>query len=183
MSCRSDARSRTRGLTLTLALVAGCRQEMVDQPRYDALEASAWFEDGSSARPEVPGTLPNGYPPRPAAPQPELTRASLERGRRLYAIHCTACHGRLGEGDGMAVRQGFPRPRPFTTTALLNASDQRLFAALTDGYGVMYGYARLLDDEQRWSITQWIRVLQLSQHAPVDALAPSDRLALERSGS
>ena len=35
--------------------------------------------------------------------------------RKLYLLHCTVCHGELGEGDGRAARFVFPKPRDFTT--------------------------------------------------------------------
>jgi len=41
--------------------VSSCRQDMHDQPKYEPLEASAFFEDGQSARPLVPGTVPRGF--------------------------------------------------------------------------------------------------------------------------
>ena len=40
--------------------IAGCRQQMADQPSYRALEASRFFPDGQSARPLVEGTIARG---------------------------------------------------------------------------------------------------------------------------
>jgi len=46
---------------LSLLLAAGCdRLDMYDQPRYEALEASDFFADGRSARPQVEGTIARG---------------------------------------------------------------------------------------------------------------------------
>jgi mono/diheme cytochrome c family protein len=39
----------------------GCRQDMQDQPRYEAYESSGFFKDGLSSRPIVEGTVPRGY--------------------------------------------------------------------------------------------------------------------------
>jgi mono/diheme cytochrome c family protein len=57
----------SRGLGCRLAvslaligLVAGCRQEMADQPRYEPLEPSRLFVDGISERRPVPGTVARG---------------------------------------------------------------------------------------------------------------------------
>ena len=36
-------------LTFCLLLTAGCRQDMHDQPRYEAFEASDFFEDGRAS--------------------------------------------------------------------------------------------------------------------------------------
>ena len=35
--------------------------------------------------------------------------------RQLYLLHCAGCHGQHGEGDGIAARFVFPKPRDFTT--------------------------------------------------------------------
>jgi mono/diheme cytochrome c family protein len=32
-------------------------------------------------------------------------------GRRLFGLHCAACHGSQGDGNGLAARHLFPRPR------------------------------------------------------------------------
>src|SRR5919199_1471 len=42
-------------------LFAGCRQDMQDQPRYEAYESSTFFKDGLSSRSPVEGTVPRGY--------------------------------------------------------------------------------------------------------------------------
>jgi mono/diheme cytochrome c family protein len=42
-------------------LLSGCRQDMQDQPRYEAYEPSGFFKDGLSSRPIVEGTVPRGY--------------------------------------------------------------------------------------------------------------------------
>ena len=42
-------------------LAAGCRQDMQDQPRYEAYEPSKSFGDGLSSRPYVEGTVARGY--------------------------------------------------------------------------------------------------------------------------
>ena len=40
---------------------AGCRQDMQDQPRMKPYRATAFFPNGMSSRPPVPGTVPRGY--------------------------------------------------------------------------------------------------------------------------
>ncbi|HVG32914.1 MAG TPA: cytochrome c [Pyrinomonadaceae bacterium] len=44
-----------------LLFITGCRQDMQDQPRYEAYEASKFFKDGLSSRTPVEGTVPRGY--------------------------------------------------------------------------------------------------------------------------
>ena len=43
-----------------LVLVAGCRQDMHNQPKYRPLRPSTLFADGSSARQPVEGTVARG---------------------------------------------------------------------------------------------------------------------------
>ena len=144
MSARSLARDVRRAACMLagLCLLAGCRQDMYDQPRYEPLEPSAFFPDGTSARPLVPGTVARHYPeagPPMAVGAPavvdlkgpdadtipsRIDRAGLlARGRQRYMIYCAPCHGVSGDGQGMIVRRGFsppPKlygPRPPATTA------------------------------------------------------------------
>ena len=44
-----------------LLFVTGCRQDMQDQPRYEAYESSTFFKDGLASRRLVEGTVPRGY--------------------------------------------------------------------------------------------------------------------------
>src|SRR5687768_17858632 len=45
---------------LSLAALAGCRQDMHNQPKYRPLRATTFFADGASARPLVEGTVARG---------------------------------------------------------------------------------------------------------------------------
>jgi mono/diheme cytochrome c family protein len=63
---RVSASRRLRVCVLLLAtgfwlLASGCRQDMQDQPRYEAYESSKFFADGQSSRPYVEGTIPRGH--------------------------------------------------------------------------------------------------------------------------
>lgn len=48
-------------LTAYCLLFSGCRQDMQDQPRYEAYEASGFFKNGMASRPLVEGTIPRGF--------------------------------------------------------------------------------------------------------------------------
>ena len=52
---------RLAGLVLLIALAPGCRQDMHDQPKYEPLEPSTFFEDGRGSRPPVEGTVARGF--------------------------------------------------------------------------------------------------------------------------
>lgn len=52
---------RLAGLLFAVAAAAGCRQDMHDQPKYEPLEPTTFFEDGRSSRPPVEGTVARGF--------------------------------------------------------------------------------------------------------------------------
>lgn len=50
--------------------------------------------------------------------RPGISGATAEQqsvAQNLYALHCTACHGTSGDGNGRAARHLFPRPRDLRT--------------------------------------------------------------------
>jgi hypothetical protein len=168
-------------------LAAGCnRNDMRDQPRFEPYEASDFFADGSSARPLVAGTIARSGPAtQPATvirasvgnanvfPFP-ITRAVLNRGRERYTIFCTPCHGDLGNGEGMIVQRGFTKPPTFHQLRLRNAPPGHFYDVISNGYGAMYSYNDRITPDDRWAIVAYIRVLQLSQNAPIEALNTSE---------
>lgn len=115
---------------------------------------------------------------RYANPLP-LTASLLRRGRERFDIYCAPCHGRSGDGQGMVVQRGFPAPPSFHTDKLRLAPDSHFYQVITHGYGVMYPYADRVAPADRWAIVAYVRALQLSQHAPRDALQMQDMRQLD----
>jgi mono/diheme cytochrome c family protein len=101
------------------------------------------------------------------------TLGELERGRERYDIYCAPCHSVTGDGDGMIVRRGFPRPSSFHSDRLRNANDAFFDAAIVHGYGTMYAHAGTVEPADRRAIIAYIRALQLAQHASLDTV-PTD---------
>ncbi len=182
-------------MAVALLVLPGCRSEMYEQPRYEPFEPSSFFEDGSSARPLVAGTVPRddprGAPPAgvpdevfyagwsqgklvESVPFP-VDRAVLERGQERFRIYCTPCHGELGDGRGMIVRRGFNPPPPYASEELRMQPIGHYFDVMTRGFGTMYSYASRIPPRDRWAIAAYIRVLQLSQHAEAANLPAEDR--------
>jgi hypothetical protein len=179
-------------LTLSLLLTAGCRQDMHDQPRYEALEASDFFEDGRASRPLVEGTVAQGQlrldehlhrgqingELADALPVP-LTRQLLERGQERFEIYCSPCHDRAGSGRGIVVRRGFRRPSSFHIDRLREAPIGYFFDVITNGFGAMMDYAAQVTPSDRWAIAAYIRALQLSQYATLDDVPSEERQRLQ----
>jgi Cytochrome C oxidase, cbb3-type, subunit III len=192
-----------RGLAAALLLLAGCRAEMYEQARYEPLEPSSFFEDGSSSRPMVAGTVARedsrGAPPKgvsedvfytgwesgklaESVPFP-VDMAVLERGQERYRIFCLPCHAESGDGRGIIVRRGFNPPPPYYSEELRQQPIGHFFDVMTKGYGTMYSYASRVPPRDRWAIAAYIRVLQLSQHAEVANLPEGDKNKLSALGS
>ena len=181
-------------LILSVLLLASCRQEMAEQPRYKPLRYSSFFADHRSARPLPIGVVARGFlnddehlyvgrlNGELAATFPfPITREVLDRGRDRYNIFCTPCHDHLGTGNGMAVRRGFRRgPPSFHIDRLREARHGHFYDVITNGFGAMNDYAAEINPRDRWSIVAYIRALQLSQNESVQALPPEDRQELER---
>ena len=159
-------------------LLAGCRQDMHDQPRFKPLAKSDFYTDLRSARTPVEGTVARGQlhedsylytgkignNPGDYMPFP-VTEEVLLRGRERFDIYCSPCHSRLGDGRGMIVQRGFRAPPSYHTERLRNAPLGYFFDVMTQGFGAMPEYASQIPARDRWAIVAYIRALQLSQHA------------------
>lgn len=159
-------------------------ESMREQPRYDPYEPSDLFDNGTSARPPVEGTISrddwiNNAPFHTGMAgnqlldeiPAEVTAELLERGRERFNIFCTPCHGYDGYGQGMIVQRGYTQPPSFHTERLRTIPEGHLFRVITNGFGRMPSYAAQVPTEDRWAIIAYIRALQLSQHAPTGEAA------------
>lgn len=178
---------------LALVILAACRQDMHDQPVYEALEAGPFFADGRASRPPVPGTVARdeGDLESPVhtgrsdgtflarGPLP-VDATLLARGRERYDVFCAPCHDRVGTGDGMIVQRGYRRPPSLHETRLRDTADGYLFDVVTNGFGVMPGYASQVPAADRWAVVAYLRALQLAQNAPVTVLTTDERAGLDQ---
>lgn len=165
------------GLLAVLAL-AGCRQDMHDQPRFKPLAKSDFYADLRSARAPVEGTVARGqlhedtyfYTGKmgnnPGDYLPfAVSEAVLARGRERFNIYCAPCHSQLGDGNGVIVQRGYRRPPSYHTERLRKAPLGYFFDVMTNGFGAMPDYASQISAQDRWNIVAYIRALQLSQGA------------------
>ena len=99
-----------------------------------------------------------------------VTRKVLDRGRERFTIYCSVCHGSLGAGDGVVVQRGFTQPPSYHSDRLRTAPAGYFFDVISHGYGSMPDYTAQVRLEDRWAIIAYLRVLQYSQHVPLDEL-------------
>lgn len=160
-----------------LGLALAACDNMANQAKLNPYE----LPYGSELRWPV-GPVPNTVArddPASAPPPPPVTTALLERGQQRFDINCAPCHSRLGDGNGIIVQRGFPRPPSYYIDRLRNAPDQHFYDVITHGYGVMYPYADRVQPADRWAIVAYIRTLQVSASATLSDVPPDQRDALQ----
>jgi mono/diheme cytochrome c family protein len=178
-----------------ITLLAGCkREDMHNQARHEWHEASDFFANGMSSRPQVEGTIAQDQPLRTdpvlawrsgdkfADTYPmRIDQAALRRGQQRYNIYCSMCHGATGKGDGMIVRRGFVTPPSFHDERLRAAAPGYFVEVITHGYGAMYSYNDRVAPDDRWKIAAYIKTLQLSRRVEMASLSPEDRQKVEQA--
>jgi mono/diheme cytochrome c family protein len=169
---------RALSAAVALLLIAGCRQDMHDQPKFIPQRGTSFFADGRSARPQVENTVGRGQlhansylstgfsggREGDGMPVP-VTAELMERGQERYNIYCTPCHSRVGNGMGMIVQRGYSQAGNLNSPRLQAAPLGHLFNVISNGYGTMPDYSGQVTPVDRWAIVAYIRALQLSQNA------------------
>lgn len=174
----------TRGVLATPELSL---ERMLNQNKYEAFDENPFFVDQRAMRPPPKGTVPrdaivgrldlthgvseDGYVSHVPVP---VTRALMLRGRRRFEVMCGPCHGNLGDGDSVVARQMMLVLPPDLTSDRIRAYPSgRIYRVIREGFGVMPGYEAELSVEDRWAVVAYLRALQLSQRARLDALPPA----------
>ena len=172
-------------------LIAGCAQDMANQPKNKPLSPSSFFGDARSERPLIANTVAHGsiaddylYVPKDSNAFPlALTPELMNRGQERYKIFCTPCHGLQGDGNGMIVMRGMKHPPSYHEDRLRQVPNGYIFDVITNGFGAMQGYSAQIPPRDRWAIVAYVRALQLSRHAPVSELPQDLRDKLNAGGS
>ena len=148
---------------------------MHEQPKLNAFQESAFFADGRGMRPAVAGTVARGHLP-PAFATPEeagtllsnplpLTQPIAERGHKVFGDHCAICHGLVGDGVPLLSRAYGGKPGNFLSNEIRARPDGHYFGVLMLGKNAMPSYAADLDQDDRWAVVHYIRILQRAQNA------------------
>ncbi|HTV19136.1 MAG TPA: cytochrome c [Polyangiaceae bacterium] len=173
---------------LAALLGSGCDvdfERMLDQPKAEPFEKSAFFDNGLSMRAPPAGTVPVTRVMGPSElvsgrtaageytthiPVP-LDAALLDRGEDRFRIFCRTCHGTLGDGrSAVAENMKLRKPPSLHEPRLRSYAPGRLYRVVTEGYGLMPSYAESLSIADRWAVVAFVRALQLSQNVPLAEL-------------
>ena len=184
-------RRHTAALAAAAAfLFSGCT-DMYNGNKMKPLEENRFYADRQSARTPVAGTVPRGLgDPTDAfhsgmqggayvtAIPVAIDSALLARGQDRFTVFCSPCHGRTGEGNGMIVQRGFPRPNSFHIDSVRSKPDGYYFDVITNGFGRMYAYAPSVPAADRWAVIAYVRALQLSRTVDASTLSAEERSKL-----
>jgi hypothetical protein len=153
--------------------------DMDSQLKNKPQSKSDFFEDGSSMRLPVEGTVARGQLKEDDAyylgkdsrgkfirNNPiQLDESSLNRGQERFDIYCSMCHGRVGDGMGIVVEKGLTPPPSFHIDRIRNMPDGEIFDIISNGIRNMPSYKHQVPVNDRWAIIHFLRTLQRSQNA------------------
>lgn len=98
-----------------------------------------------------------------------ITAKGLERGKELYTIFCSICHGEKGDGVGYLVSDENPNvkypaaPANFLLDDFVTSSNGRYYHSIMYGRNVMGSYKDKISYEERWQVIHYIRSLQAKE--------------------
>lgn len=154
---------------------------------------SDFFTDHRSSRLPVPHTVARGAPfediPWNTGREPgttnwvawnptTITAELLSRGRERYQIHCSPCHSPLADGNGITRKYGMSVVANLHEPRIVQMPDGELFHIMSQGKGLMAGYADQIALGDRWAIVAYLRALQRSRLGILDDVPAAARTSL-----
>ena len=162
---------------------------MAEQDKVNPQSKSDFYADKFGMREPVEGTIARGYMLYPymgiAEPKEYLvnpvlpTKESIELGQRKFLTFCSPCHGNFADGNSR-LRGQFPSPPSLHTQRAIDFPNGRIYHVITNGQNAMPSYALQITPEERWSIINYIRVLQRAKDATE---ADIEKIKEESSGN
>ncbi|GAB3005010.1 hypothetical protein GCM10027284_23400 [Cyclobacterium sediminis] len=104
--------------------------------------------------------------------QPDVDNNSIEKGKNLFQIYCSTCHGAGGRGDGAAGQAMGAQPADLTSETVQAQSGGEIFYKIAEGKGVMPSFKDLLTEDQRWALVSFIQQLNEMQSSEANAINP-----------
>jgi hypothetical protein len=83
---------------------------------------------------------------------------SESRGKGLFAIYCTPCHGPGGKGDGLVTPRFIPPP-DLTGPQIQGRTDGHIAYYIGYGGAIMPAYGEALSVGERWDLVNFLRTL------------------------
>ena len=147
---------------------------MLEQPRLDAQRADSFFKDGFGMRMPVPETVRRGSIPYTIEKEEEAaslinplprTENVLMQGKEVFTNHCGMCHGILGNGEHTLGDAYGATPANLVSQQIIDRSDGEIYHVVRMGKNAMPSYSADLDEDERWAVVHYVRVLQRALNA------------------
>lgn len=181
--------------------------DMEDQPRFRPQGETGFFENKMMDRPVVPGAVSRGreradvftgeYRGKFAysnaynrgqladgswlvgfPEEMEINYQTLSRGREIYSIFCTNCHGATGTGNGIVTQYGMVGVPNFHTERFLEMPEGEIFDTISHGKGIMAAYGDKIQVHDRWAVITYVRALQRAFNGSVEDVPAEQRTRL-----
>lgn len=88
---------------------------------------------------------------------------SIAAGKAVYAQQCLSCHGASGKGDGPAAKDLPVKAGDLAAPDVLADTDGALFWKITEGRAPMPAYDKLVGENDRWHVVNYLRALTLAE--------------------
>ena len=85
--------------------------------------------------------------------------ASIQTGKKIFGKECTSCHGKTGVGNGPKAADLEKPPGNLTTKEFQSQTDGAIFWKIGKGNKPMPTFATAYNDEERWSVVNYLRTL------------------------
>ena len=145
---------------------------MYESVGYGTYDESDAFSNGIEAQKPVVGTISRGWEPYEYEDSNEgyaLAKANLKspldktdknikKGKELYEMYCSVCHGSKGDGQGILMQRekflGIP------SYADRDITEGSIYHVLMHGINLMGSHASQVNQEERWNISQYVLELR-----------------------
>jgi mono/diheme cytochrome c family protein len=180
--------------------------DMERQLKLRPQKPNAFFTNGLSSQPPLPGTIPRGRPlptaGGPVYPYEEapvntgrvtgttnfvennplaVTASLLQRGQQRFTINCSPCHGQLADGNGITRKIGaMAVVANLHDKRIVEMTDGELFYVVTNGRNLMGSYGANVSVDDRWAVIAYLRALQLSRLGSLDDVPDALRATLKK---
>lgn len=98
-----------------------------------------------------------------AIDNPIAESQNVVRGKALFDLLCTVCHGDTGRGDGVTLEHLNPKPANLTSKEIQSQTDGELYWKITTGRLPMQSYSNVLSSQEIWHVINYIRTLGVDE--------------------
>ena len=95
--------------------------------------------------------------------QVKVDEAFVKRGQERFNIHCSPCHGKTGQANGVVSKFGLVAIANLQDERIRTMPDGQVFSTISNGKNTMGAYGPNIAVEDRWAIVSYLRALQKSQ--------------------